>query len=1392
MGVPKFFRWLSERYPRIIQRFGSRPAHATCEEHFGKSPPDYLPLPDPVSECGLAPEIDRLYIDMNGIIHGCSHNNADLELNPDAEGEVTISEEEIFRNVSYYLDRLVKDIAQPKELIYMAIDGVAPRAKLNQQRARRYRSGQEGEIEQTVYDAHMKAMEREQDQIMEKVKQPQGNDSASSFDTGDDDKVKEIQPGRFTGKFETVEGSSASSSDTVEGDKKKFHSNTITPGTEFFQRCTDYLETFIKDKVAHDPAWRNLTIVFSGPHVPGEGEHKIMQFMREQQAQIDYDPNLRHCIVGQDGDLVMLGLATHEPNLVLLREQVVFSKRALQAERLSQKYGLEMYIHNPNFEFMHMNLLRDYLALEFRTSNVIPNSSFDLEHTVDDFVFMTFLVGNDFLPHMPAMDIADEAFDLIFFTYRELRKKWLRQSNKRPGLIPYLTHEGNIVSGRRLEEFLTLLGQHELQYYDYKKTNENLEETRRVEDKYGYDFTPSDDVIVSKEESDRARFREMLQRNLGDESGDAELPTVDQTDFFSPVLSGPLQRHRAAAGDESESVNGEGAGLFTRMGSLLQYSIASDDARKASLQIDDQDVKGRYYYDKFGFSPFDAEKHVALRKAYIEGLVWNLKYYYEGCVSWEWYYPYHYGPMLSDLVGLERILKEISFDGKMGEPLKPFEQLMACMPPSHADLLPGPYRPLMTEESSPIASFYPRSFTIDMNGKRWPWEAVVLLPFIDSKRLIEAAKSVDSSLLSQEDLKRNKQGEPVVFKRLVQGNGDSLENKIEVKPFSSSALHYTGPRVPLFRPKLQDGIQVPLDGRPTLCDGLVESVMLRSVHINVHGMQSRYKTACLELRNEAPEVLPAETIAPHLIGTVIYINYPHLTEAFVTAVSDQQCIIRGNKTKRPWSLKEATDRKIEKRRLMKKFFFGDQLPGSGGISFGKLDSMMEMETVLHVRPLRGLETLQDGRVVKSFAKFEVEVPLFVTAFLPREDDRRLSGIPVKLEEDPFYSTKTLVGKRMLKGEEDTDQAAKRLMKGTGAFSYNMRRPVKIRSRAFHTGAFSHQSNFSIVPFPSFGRDGFLESHHIGATRKSTYSPRAPFNPSLMRTRNTSFSSKGFSLGLVLGLSFFASAYASVFGTTLGNEIFHSLQPAHSEIATTAEKQAFDSGFSRPTPPLAFEHGTTTLSFVFEGGIIAAVDSRASLGSFVGSKTVQKVLPINTHMIGTMAGGAADCSYWIRLLSQEASFYELSNQRRMSVTRAASLLSQALYENRQLRLSVGTMIMGYDDDDDSPPKIFYVDNTGARIAGDMFAVGSGSTFALGILDTERKLEMTTEEAIDLGIKAIRHATFRDAYSGGFINVFLITRNDGWRRVYSEDLSRLLRDPGNGKRTDISDEERDQPE
>ena len=151
----------------------------------------------------------------------------------------------------------------------MAIDGVAPRAKMNQQRSRRFRSAK---------------------------------------DLAEATKSKRITP---------IDGSDAGAVDPYAG---AFDSNCITPGTEFLLRISNCIRYFIRKKIKEDPLWRNLKVIFSGPEVPGEGEHKIMQFIRDMRNDPGYKPNTRHCMYGQDADLIMLGLVSHEPHFTLLRE----------------------------------------------------------------------------------------------------------------------------------------------------------------------------------------------------------------------------------------------------------------------------------------------------------------------------------------------------------------------------------------------------------------------------------------------------------------------------------------------------------------------------------------------------------------------------------------------------------------------------------------------------------------------------------------------------------------------------------------------------------------------------------------------------------------------------------------------------------------------------------------------------------------------------------------------------------------------------------------------------------------------------------------------------------------------------------------------------------------
>lgn len=184
------------------------------------------------------------------------------------------------------------------------------------------------------------------------------------------------------------------------------------------------------------------------------------------------------------------------------------------------------------------------------------------------------------------------------------------------------------------------------------------------------------------------------------------------------------------------------------------------------------------------------------------------------------------------------------------------------------------------------------------------------------------------------------------------------------------------------------------------------------------------------------------------------------------------------------------------------------------------------------------------------------------------------------------------------------------------------------------------------------------------------------------------------------------------------------------------------------------HGTTTLAFIYKGGIVVAVDSRATGGSFVFSQSVMKIIQIAPNMVGTMAGGAADCIFWLNILKKVWRLHKFTEQTPLTVAAASKRLVNALCSYKGMGISLGSMICGYDI---NGPHIFYIDSDGNRVSGKLFSVGSGSTHAYGVLDTCYKEDMTKEEAIDLGKKAIYHATYRDAGSGGRVNVCHITQD-----------------------------------
>ena len=175
--------------------------------------------------------------------------------------------------------------------------------------------------------------------------------------------------------------------------EQTFDSNCITPGTSFMDNLSKYLEWFIHMKLATDPTWKNLEIIFSNEKVPGEGEHKLVSFVRNYCSNEKDDHFMIH---GMDADLIMLALASQKENFHILRDNP--------------------YKQNSEFFYIDMKMVRESLVISLlKKPSDLPDQFF-----INDFILMMFLSGNDFLPHLPTIDILEGSIETFFNSYRSI------------------------------------------------------------------------------------------------------------------------------------------------------------------------------------------------------------------------------------------------------------------------------------------------------------------------------------------------------------------------------------------------------------------------------------------------------------------------------------------------------------------------------------------------------------------------------------------------------------------------------------------------------------------------------------------------------------------------------------------------------------------------------------------------------------------------------------------------------------------------------------------------------------------------------------------------------------------------------------------------------------
>jgi len=173
-----------------------------------------------------------------------------------------------------------------------------------------------------------------------------------------------------------------------------FNPNCFTPGTKIMDHLTKYIDWYIRSMINLNPEWQNLDIILSNEKVPGEGEHKIMHYLKKYE-----NISEKICIYGLDADLMMLGILLPHNNLWLAREP---------------EQGFIEFIDIKQFKNELLKVIRwerDYL------DNNEP--VFDKNYAINDFIVLSFLVGNDFLPTIPTISILDGAIDIILEIYKE-------------------------------------------------------------------------------------------------------------------------------------------------------------------------------------------------------------------------------------------------------------------------------------------------------------------------------------------------------------------------------------------------------------------------------------------------------------------------------------------------------------------------------------------------------------------------------------------------------------------------------------------------------------------------------------------------------------------------------------------------------------------------------------------------------------------------------------------------------------------------------------------------------------------------------------------------------------------------------------------------------------
>lgn len=666
MGVPGYFKALEKKFKRIIKN---------C----------------------LTKRASHLFFDLNCLLHPQCFKVLAIYINETNQDKLF---KKMCKRILEFSDYIVR-LVNPTETVYYAVDGIAPLAKISQQRDRRF--GYANPYKQIIYDKHG-------------VK---NNNSWSNI--------------------------------------------VITPGTEFMHKLHLRLVKHFEQMIANRESGQTFNIIYSSYLTPGEGEHKILQYIKNNcpvrsnyarviygldadliflamasqydnlyllreadqlnQARVNEDDphNVAEELLYVDMDDVKLCVnitLNDEYSQTICPEGIfeddydaydecdsnsdqsgIYDDPLFAGEELddmlssnhdSEKGILERSPYSPSdSDTCESNPKSESLSDLSGTSVASPSFKFDF---CNDYIFICYFLGNDFLPHLPSVDIKVDGLEMVLQSY-------ITALESRNNMMISFAEGKAEINYEFLRDFVGSLAAKENNYFQ-STLPDHLARMRRY----------------------RCRETSRHKRDLWN-----------------------VERLRMSI---------DGKGNLSRL--YIEDPVRLGEGIPA-------DWKYRYYKHYFHTDYRQSELIDKICANYVEGLHWVAQYYFEDCPSWRWQYKYSHAPFLSDVLSYieryrDKIQNRIEFN--RGKPLDMYTQLVSVIPQKYSHILPLNLQKISSSAKSPVIDMFPVDYPLDMIGKTMLYKCVPHIPFLDVSRM-EA--EISRHKLSRPEIIRSTPAKPFLF-----------------------------------------------------------------------------------------------------------------------------------------------------------------------------------------------------------------------------------------------------------------------------------------------------------------------------------------------------------------------------------------------------------------------------------------------------------------------------------------------------------------------------------------------------------------------------------------------------------------------------------------------------